>query len=62
MSRSRAAYRKAHLAYAQAAVESEELILSGAAGEPVDCAMLLFNCNAEDVPQSFAENDPYIMN
>ncbi|MDC8829216.1 YciI-like protein [Alteromonas gilva] len=58
----RSKFRAAHLSYAQAAVDRGELILGGAAGDPVDSAVLVFSANSEDIPRIFAENDPYVIN
>jgi uncharacterized protein YciI len=54
----RGEYREAHLGLAWAAADRGELLLGGAVGDPVECALLLF---AD--PQSaraFAEADPYV--
>ncbi|MEC5388061.1 YciI-like protein [Uliginosibacterium sp. H3] len=58
----RVAFRAEHLAHAQAAVKRGELLLGGAAGEPVDSAVLLFSAASPDIPQAFAESDPYVVN
>jgi uncharacterized protein YciI len=58
----RSKFREEHLAHAQASVKRGELVLGGAAGEPVDSAVLLFSTNSKDVPRIFAENDPYVVN
>ena len=39
-----------------------ELVLGGAAGEPVDSAVILFSASSPDVPASFAKADPYVVN
>jgi uncharacterized protein YciI len=58
----RVAFRAAHLAYAWAAVERGELVLGGALAEPVDGAVLLFNCDSAAVVEAFAASDPYVLN
>lgn len=58
----RRAFREKHLAHAQAAVQRGELVLGGAAGEPVDSAVILFRASSPDVPASFAKADPYVIN
>lgn len=58
----RTAYREQHLAHAQAAVVRGELILGGAAGDPVDSAVIFFDAPSADIPRTFAENDPYVIN
>ena len=58
----RVAFRAAHLAYAWAAVERGELLLGGALADPIDGAVLLFNCDSPAVVENFAVNDPYVLN
>jgi uncharacterized protein len=55
-------YREAHLAYAKKSVERGELLLGGAFANPVDGAVLLFNANSSKVAETFAMNDPYVVN
>lgn len=54
--------RREHLAYAQRAVDRGELLLGGAAGDPPDGALLLFQADSDAVPGRFAEGDPYVRN
>lgn len=58
----RAEFRAAHLKLAWAAVRRGELILGGALGDPVDGAVLLFQCDAPAVARRFAISDPYVKN
>lgn len=58
----RAEFRELHLAHAQAAVRRGELVLGGASGDPVDGAVILFCSVSADVPRTFAEADPYVIN
>ena len=58
----RADFRASHLTLARAAVQRGELLLAGAAGEPVDGAFLLFAADSAEVPRKFAESDPYVLN
>ena len=58
----RQAFRAAHLAHAQAAVERGELVLGGAFANPVDGALLLFQGDSPDVAANFAHADPYVLN
>jgi len=58
----RAEYRKEHLALAWEAAERGELLLGGALSDPVDTAMLLFQCDSPDVAEAFADADPYVLN
>lgn len=57
----RAAYRAAHLAHARAAVDRGELVLGGAAGDPPDSAVLLFQADDDGPARRFAEHDPYVL-
>lgn len=58
----RAQFREQHLAHAQAAVQRGELILGGAAGDPVDSAFIVFSGASSEVASKFAECDPYVVN
>jgi uncharacterized protein YciI len=58
----RAAFRVAHLAHAQRAVERGELLLGGALANPVDGAVLLFHASSPAVAEAFALADPYVTN
>ncbi len=55
-------FRLEHLSLATDALARGELLLGGAAGEPVDRAWLLFECAGSDIPSHFAEADPYVQN
>jgi uncharacterized protein YciI len=55
-------FRAAHLELAWQAAERGELLLGGAAGDPVECAVLLFSCDSDAVPKAFAQSDPYVRN
>jgi uncharacterized protein YciI len=56
----RAEFRKEHLALAWQASERGELILGGALSDPVDSAVLLFECASTDVVERFVAADPYV--
>jgi uncharacterized protein len=58
----RAAHRDEHLALARAAVTRGELVLGGAAGEPIDGAVLLFQGESPATAEAFAVADPYVKN
>lgn len=53
-------YRAEHLAMAAQYVARGELLLGGAAGEPVEQAVLVFQADSEGVPTAFAMADPYV--
>jgi uncharacterized protein len=54
--------RAAHLAHARAAVERGELVLGGALADPIDGAVLLFDCESPAAVEAFARADPYVLN
>ncbi len=58
----RAAFRNAHLAKAWAAHARGELLLGGALADPVDGAVLLFAGDSAQVAETFAREDPYVVN
>ncbi|MGH9573530.1 MAG: YciI-like protein [Candidatus Acidiferrales bacterium] len=58
----RASLRSQHLAIATSAHARGELVLAGAFAEPADQALLIFRCADIRVAESFAENDPYVIN
>ncbi|HZU33318.1 MAG TPA: YciI-like protein [Candidatus Angelobacter sp.] len=55
-------FRELHLKYAQAAYDRGELVLAGALAEPVTGAMLVFRGPTEETAETFAKNDPYVIN
>jgi hypothetical protein len=55
-------FRDAHLALAWAAAERGDLVLGGAAGEPIEGAILLFSGDSPAVAERFAQADPYVAN
>jgi uncharacterized protein YciI len=54
--------RSAHLGYARPYVERGELILGGALASPPDAAILLFQAASPEPAETFARNDPYVLN
>lgn len=58
----RAEFRDAHLRHAWAAQQRGELILGGAAGNPPDCAVLIFQCDSAATVELFVQADPYLLN
>ncbi len=58
----REAFRAEHLKLAWDAVERGELLLAGAAGEPIDSALLLFTIDSPAAAEAFAKADPYVTN
>lgn len=53
-------YRAEHLRLAWDAVERGELLLAGAAGEPIDMALLVFTTDDPAIVEAFALADPYV--
>jgi uncharacterized protein YciI len=58
----RAPLRGQHLALATQAYARRELILAGAFSDPPDKALLVFQSADKTVAESFAKNDPYVLN
>jgi uncharacterized protein YciI len=58
----RVPFRAAHLAHARAAVARGELVLGGALADPVDAAVLLFECASRAPVEAFVAADPYVQN
>ena len=55
-------FREEHLAKAWAAHARGELVLDGALADPVDGAVLLFTGESPGAAESFAREDPYVLN
>jgi uncharacterized protein YciI len=55
-------FRAAHLAHARAAVARGELVLGGALADPIDGAVLLFECDSPAPIEAFVAADPYVAN
>lgn len=58
----RGAYRSDHLVLANAAHERGELVIAGALADPPDRGVLVFKADGPRVPETFARNDPYVLN
>lgn len=58
----RGEFRNAHLALAWQCVERGEMVLAGAAGDPIDQAVLMFRGDSPAAAQAFAGADPYVLN
>lgn len=57
----RTAHRAIHLAHAQAAVDQGKRVPVGAAGNPPDSAVPLFQADDDGPARRFAEHDPYVL-
>jgi uncharacterized protein YciI len=58
----RASFRPDHLALATKAHQRGELLMGGAFADPADKALLIFRGGDKSVAESFAKNDPYVLN
>lgn len=58
----RGSYRNAHLAAAWQAQEQGLLLLAGAAGDPPDSAVFIFDCDGTAAIEAFVKSDPYYVN
>jgi uncharacterized protein YciI len=58
----RAEFRNRHLAMAWESSDRGELVLAGALANPADTALLLFKSESPSAAESFAQNDPYVLN
>jgi uncharacterized protein len=58
----RTEFREIHLGKAQEAANRGELVLAGAVGDPIDGALLVFKGESPEVAESFARDDPYVVN
>lgn len=58
----RGQYREEHLRCARESFGVGNLILAGAFSEPADRALLVFLCTDKTIPETFAKNDPYVIN
>jgi uncharacterized protein YciI len=58
----RGIYRNAHIAKAWQAQERGELLLAGAAGDPPDSAVFVFDCANPALIEEFVKGDPYFVN
>lgn len=58
----RAAFREQHLSLANEAAARGELLLGGAFANPADRALLIFRAPDRETVETFARNDPYVVN
>ena len=58
----RGAFREEHLKMAADAHTRGELLLGGAFADPPDRALMIFRADDSKVAESFARNDPYVLN
>lgn len=58
----RGAFRVEHLKLAKESNARGELTMGGAFADPPDKSLLVFRAEDRNVPESFARNDPYVIN
>ena len=58
----RAPFREEHLRLAREAHQRGEVVLAGALTDPPDRALIIFRAEDKSVAESFARNDPYVLN
>ena len=58
----RGAFRARHLALAWESADRGELLLGGAAGDPIEGSILLFTGDTPALAERFARADPYVIN
>lgn len=58
----RGEFRERHMAHAKAALDRGEFVLGGAFADPADGAAIIFKAATRDVPETFAKDDPYVVN
>lgn len=57
----RTPYRPQHLSLVRDAHARGELVMAGALGDPPDGALLVFRAADREVPENFAQQDPYVI-
>jgi uncharacterized protein len=58
----RTPFREAHFAHAQKVFDAGQLVLAGALAEPTDGAVFVFRGPDAGPAESFARQDPYVLN
>lgn len=58
----RTPFREDHLRLAKEASSRGDLIMGGALGDPADRALLVFRAEDKSIAETFAQNDPYVIN
>jgi uncharacterized protein YciI len=58
----RGQYRDSHLALAWEYADRGDIVIAGAVGDPIDCAMLVFGEAKGAAAEAFARADPYVKN
>ena len=58
----RGEFRDQHMALAKASIDRGELFLGGAFASPADGAAIVFKGISQTIAESFAKEDPYVIN
>lgn len=58
----RGEFRALHFAHAKPYLDSGEMFLGGAFADPADGAVIVFSADTPQVAETFARNDPYVLN
>ena len=58
----RGEFRDQHMALAKASIDRGELFLGGAFASPPDGAAIVFKGKSQNIAESFAKEDPYVIN
>ncbi|MEA3173311.1 MAG: uncharacterized protein QOF42_722 [Gammaproteobacteria bacterium] len=56
----RAPFRAEHLRLAWEAQARGQFVLGGPLADPVDGAIIVFECDSRSIPERFAQEDPYV--
>jgi uncharacterized protein YciI len=58
----RGEFRDQHMALAEASIDLGDFFLGGAFANPADGAAIVFKGSSQKVAESFAKEDPYVIN
>ena len=58
----RGEFRDQHMALAKASLDRGDFFLGGAFADPADGAAIVFKGSSQKVAESFAKEDPYVIN
>ena len=58
----RSEFRDQHMALAKASLDRGDFFLGGAFANPADGAAIVFKGSSQEVAESFAKEDPYVIN
>ena len=58
----RGEFRQLHLDMASEALDKGEIVMGGALADPPDKAIIVFKGDSPELAETFAKNDPYVLN